>query len=152
MRSCFHIVALLICLGFGGAAAQPATPTAATPPAASLAQQAARRFPQPIPAGALLGRTVLRPLESQPILGTVTGIVRTPDGTVDAVVRYGAVLGFGGRPIAVPLEAMTLLGKPMEIVGFTPAQLDHFPTFNPADATPVPPDTVLHVGLSRPTH
>ena len=147
MTRLLHVAAILVAFGLGAATAQPALPTAAT-----LAQQAARRFPQPIAAGALLGRTVLRPLESQPILGSVMAVVRMPDGRVSAVVRYGAVLGFGGRPIAVPLDAMTLLGARMEIVGFTPEQLDRLPTFNAADAMAVPPDTVLRVGLSRPTH
>ncbi len=127
--------------------AQPAQPVAGT-----LAQQAARRFPQPVAAGALAGRTVLQPLESQPILGTVTAIVQRPDGALEAVLRYGAVLGLGGRPIAVPLDAMTLLGAQMEVVGFTPKQLDAFPRFDPASAQAVPPGMVLHVGLSRPSH
>ena len=71
---------------------------------------------------------------------------------VEAVLRYGAVLGFGGRLIAVPLEAMTLLGERMEVVDFTPQQLDHFPSFDLASADNVPPQTVLHVGLSKPSH
>ena len=127
--------------------AQPAQPLAAT-----LQAGAARRFPQPIAAGALLGRTVLQPLESQPVLGTVKAIVQAPDGTVAAVLRYGAVLGIGGRLIAVPLDAMTLLGERMEVVDFTPEQLDGFPAFDPAAAKAVPPQTVLRVGLSKPSH
>ena len=114
--------------------------------------QAARRFPQPIAAGELVGRTVLQPLESQPVLGTVKAIVQGPDGMVEAVLRFGGVLGIGGRLIAVPLEAMTLLGEQMEVVDFTPQQLGHFPSFDLASAEKVSPQTVLHVGLSKPSH
>ncbi len=114
--------------------------------------QAARRFPQPIAAGALVGRTVLQPLESQPVLGTVKAIVQGPDGMVQAVLRYGGLLGLGGRLIAVPLQAMTLLGERMEVVDFTPQQLDRFPSFDLASAENVPPQTILHVGLSKPSH
>ena len=114
--------------------------------------QAARRFPQPIAAGALVGRTVLQPQESQPVLGTVKAIVQGQDGMVEAVLRFGGLLGIGGRLIAVPLEAMTLLGEQMEVVDFTPQQLDRFPSFDLASAENVPPQTVLHVGLSKPSH
>ncbi len=116
----------------------------------SLAEKAAERFPQPVAAGTLLHRTVLEPLESQPVLGHVAAIVRAGDGTINVVVSYGGF--FGARPIAVPLDAMTLLGDDMEIVDFTPAQLRGFPTFDRAGTTPVPPDQVLRVGLSRPSH
>ncbi len=153
MRSFVHIVTVMASLA-SAAAAQPALPAAAT-----LAQHAARRFPQPIAAGELVGRIVLQPLESQTILGRVTAVVRLREGGVAAVVRYGATLGIdgsalelGGRLIAVPLDAMTLLGKRMEIVDFTPGQLQAFPTFDPASAAAVPAETVLMVGLSKPSH
>ena len=117
----------------------------------SLADKAAERFPQPVPAGTLLHRTVLEPLESQPVLGHVVGVVRVGDGTIAVVVNYGGILGFDARPIAVPIDAMTLLGADMEIVDFTPAQLRGFPTFE-GTGTPVPADQIVHVGLSRPSH
>ena len=118
----------------------------------TLAEKAAARMPQPVVAGTLLHRDVLEPLESQPVLGHVAGIVRANDGTINVVVDYGGFLGFHTRPIAVPIDAMTLLGDDMEIVDFTPAQLRSFPTFDAAGTTPVPADQVLRVGLSRPSH
>ena len=118
----------------------------------TLAEKAAARMPQPVVAGTLLHRDVLEPLESQPVLGRVAGIVRANDGTINVVVTYGGFLGFHARPIAVPIDAMTLLGDDMEIVDFTPAQLRTFPTFDGAGSTPVPSDQVLRVGLSRPSH
>ena len=48
---------------------------------------------------------------------------------------FGGFLGFGTRPIAVPVDAMVLLGQDMEIVAFTPKQLRQFPTFSPSGAT-----------------
>lgn len=112
----------------------------------------ADRYPQPVAAGQLLHRTVLEPVESQTVLGHVEQIVRMPDGTVSAVVSYGGVLGIGSRLIAVPVGAMTLLGPYMEIVDFTPQQLDAFPAFQPASAPAVAPDDIVRVGLSRPSH
>ena len=102
------------------------------PPGMSLAESTAMRFPQPVRVGDLLGREVLRPVESQDILGRVRGLVRDRDGRIMVVVDFGGFLGFGARPIAVPVDAMVLLGQDMEIVAFTPEQLRQFPTFSPS--------------------
>ena len=45
------------------------------PPGMSLAESAAMRFPQPVRVGDLLGRDVLRPVESQDVLGRVRELV-----------------------------------------------------------------------------
>jgi hypothetical protein len=118
----------------------------------SLTDAAARRFPHAVRVGDLVKRQVLEPKESQPTLGWVRQIVQKPDGAIEVIVDYGGVFGFFSHPIAVPVEAMVLLGQYMEIVDFTPAQLDKFKTFDGTGATPVPPDSVIKVGLARPSH
>jgi hypothetical protein len=133
--------------------AQSTTPGGMPPPTGmSLAESTAMRFPQPVRVGDLLGREVLRPVESQDILGRVHGLVRDRDGRIMVVVDFGGFLGFGARPIAVPVDAMVLLGQDMEIVAFTPDQLRQFPTFSPAGTTDVADDTIIKVGLAKPSH
>ncbi len=133
--------------------AQSNTPGGMPPPTGmSLAQSAAMRFPQPVRVGDLLGREVLRPVESQDVLGRVRRLVRERDGQIMVVVDFGGFLGFGARPIAVPVDAMVLLGQDMEIVAFTPEQLQQFPTFSPAGTTEVTNDTTIKVGLAKPSH
>jgi hypothetical protein len=122
------------------------------PPGMSLAEAASRRFPQPVRVGDLLKRQVLRPLESQPTLGFVRDVVKKTDGGIEVVVDYGGVFGLFARPIAVPVEAMVLLGEYMEIVDFSPDQLKQFKTFDGAGTTPLAPDSVIRVGLARPSH
>ena len=122
------------------------------PPGMSLAESTAMRFPQPVRVGDLLGREVLRPVESQDILGRVRGLVRDRDGRVVVVVDFGGFLGFGARSIAVPVDAMVLLGQDMEIVAFTPEQLRQFPTFSPSGTTELADDTIIKVGLAKPSH
>ena len=122
------------------------------PSAADLREAAARRFPQPVVVGTLIGRSVLRPVESQQVLGRVEGIVRQTDGTLDAVVRFGGLFGFHSRPIAVPVDAMVLVGDVMEIMDFTPEQLNGFPTFESTGTTPVAADETIRVGLAHPSH
>ena len=137
----------------GAAHAQSATPGGMPPPPGmSLAESAAMRFPQPVRVGDLLGREVLRPVESQDVLGRVRRVVRDQNGQIMVVVDVGAFLGFGSRPIAVPVDAMVLLGKDMEIVAFTPEQLQEFPTFSPSGTTDLPDDTIIKVGLAKPSH
>jgi len=58
-------------------------------------------------------------------------VVRDANGQIMVVVDFGGFLGFGSRPIAVPVDAMVLLGQDMEIVAFTPKQREQFPTFSP---------------------
>ena len=118
----------------------------------TLAEKAAERFPQPVVVATLIHHTVLQPLESQPILGHVRQIVRAADGTIDVIVDYGGFFGFGARPIAVPVDAMVVSGQFMEIVDFTPEQLDKFPTYEAGADTPLPSDTSIRVGLAKPSH
>jgi hypothetical protein len=40
----------------------------------------------------------------------------------------------------------------MEIVAFTPKQLQEFPTFSPSDTTHLPDNTIIKVGLAKPSH
>jgi len=122
------------------------------PPGMSLAESAAMRFPQPVRVGDLLGREILRPVEGQNVLGRVRRVVRDRNGQIMVVIAFGGFLGFASRPIAVPVDAMVLLGQDMEIVAFTPKQLQQFPTFSPPGTTDVADDTVIKVGLAKPSH
>ena len=141
------VSAIAVLLACGAVRAQPSAS-----PATPLTEMAARRFPQPVRVGDLLRRTVLQPTEAQPKLGRVRDIVARADGAISVVMEYGGLFGFGARPIAVPVEAMALLGEYVQVVGFTPAQLDALATFDGAGATPLPPDRVIRVGLAKPSH
>ena len=139
------ILAVLLCAG--GAQAQKPAPD-------GMAHEVAaeRRFPQRVRVGDLIGHTVLRPIPSRAVLGTVTQVAKTSDGKILVVIDYGGLLGFGARSIAVPVEAMALIGKDMEMLDFQPPQLDLFPTFTSAGTTPVAPDETILVALAAPSH
>jgi hypothetical protein len=149
MRNVFGALVLLV----GVAHAQSTTPGGMPPPPGmSLAQSAAMRFPQPVRVGDLLGRDVLRPVESQDVLGHVREVVRDSQGQILVVIDFGGFFGFRSRPIAVPVDAMVLLGQDMEVVAFTPNQLGHSPVFLSSGTTRVPDDAVIKVGLAKPSH
>lgn len=122
------------------------------PPGMSMATSAAMRFPQPVRVGDLLGRDVIQPVEGQNFLGTMRQIVRDPDGTLAAVINLGGFLGFGSRPVSVPVDALVLLGDVVEVDAFTPAQLRQLPTYASGTAAPLSPDAIIKVGLAKPSH
>ncbi len=122
------------------------------PGSVSLAGAAARRFPQPVLVADLLHRSVLQPVESQTVLGHLKSVVRSADGTIEAVVEYGGVFGIGARPIAVPMDAMALLGQDIEVVGFSPQQLLAFPTYTGSGFQALAGSDTIKVGLTGPSH
>jgi hypothetical protein len=146
------IAVLALLAAFCGAAvAQGANPAVGPAVLASLAAQTARRFPQPVRVGDLIGRQVLQPTESQQVLGHVAAIANGPDG-VEAIVTYGGFLGFGTHPIAVPIDGLALLGQYVVATGFTPAQLAAFPMADAAATTKLAPDSVIRMGIVGPYH
>jgi hypothetical protein len=144
----YRTLLVVMTLSAGAALAQAAAP----PPVPTLAQRQERRFPQSVRVGALIGRDVLKPIEAQPILGHVMAVVRGKEGGLDVIVRYGGLLGFGSRPIAIPIEAMALMGEFMAVMDFTPAQLATFPTDDGAGLQPIAPDEIIRVGIVKPFH
>ncbi len=150
--NCRSATPLFVFLCSIACAQSPAPGGMPPPPGMSLADSAAMRFPQPVRVGDLLDRQVLRPVESQDYLGRVLRVVRGGDGGLGAVVDFGGVLGFGARPILVPLDAMVLVGEAMEVVAYSPEQLARLPTFTGGNTSPVPPDTIVKIGLAKPSH
>lgn len=127
-----------------------AQPSGAPPSVAGPTDRAALRFPQPVRVGDLSGRTLLGPGESQPVLGRITGTVRHADGRTSVVVRLAG--WFAARSVAVPVEAVGLLGEFVALLDITPEQLRALPTFEAASASVIPPDQAIRVGLVKPFH
>jgi hypothetical protein len=145
-KALFAALAALACLQpFGARAQQPA------PPGADLAAFAAKRFPQPVRVGDLTHRTVLEPTESRSVLGHVVQVVRLDHGGYAVVIKYGGLWSFGGRDIAVPLDAMVLLGAEVEVLDLTPDQLRRLPTYGGAGRV-LGADEIIHMGLAHPSH
>lgn len=122
----------------------------AAPPGVDLASFAAKRFPQPVRVGDLIHRTVLEPVESRRILGHVDQVVRLDSGPA-IIMTFGGFLGVGSHKIAVPLDAMVLLGSELEVLDFTPQQLEHFPIYN-GSGTVIGTDEIIRMGLAHPSH
>ena len=110
-----------------------------------------RRFPHPARVRDLIGLPVLDGWDNT--LGYVQRVVRTRDGKIQLIVRYGGWFGWIGwwqRPVAVPIELVALLGPHVAALDMPPEQFRTAPTWQPsADVNEIGPDETVRVALTR---
>lgn len=123
--------------------AAPAKPL----PELSPEERMQRRWPQPVNVGYLIGLPVLD--SDDRTLGYVQSIVRTPDGKIRLIVPYGGVLGWGRRPVAVPIEVVAIAGRQLAALDMTRAEFDAAPAWSDPGSRPLMPGDAVHVGLYR---
>ena len=115
-------------------------------------QKFRKRFPQTTRAGHLIGLPVLDDDDST--IGYVREVVRSPDGKISLIVPYSAWFGWlrvdwGKRPVAVPIETVTLLSRQFDSVDMSRDDYDDAPTWTASQAQPLAPDEKILVALGR---
>lgn len=122
---------------------------AAPPPAQedSLEARWARRFPQKVKVGDLIGLPILD--DDDVTLGHVTQIVRSPDGKIRLIVAYSRWFGWFGRPVAVPIEVVGIEGRQLASLDMPRSEYASAPTWQEIGATVLPDDATVRVALSR---
>jgi hypothetical protein len=113
----------------------------------SLEARFARRFPQKIKVGDLIGLPILD--DDDVTLGHVAQVVRSPEGKIKLVVTYSRWFGWFGRPVAVPIEAVAILAKQIASIEMPPADYEKAPTWVPGTDTPVPEGQVIRIAVTR---
>ena len=114
--------------------------------------RAQTRYPQPVLAGALAGRWLIAPEESQPVLGTIKGVVRDPKNGVQLVVRTGGVAGLKSRLVLVSADDAALLNQKVALID---EEIDDFrksPPFKEGALPPVKPQETIRMGIVKPFH
>jgi hypothetical protein len=110
-----------------------------------------RRWPHPARVRDLIGLPVLDGWDNT--LGYVQRVVRTKDGKIQLIVRYGGWFGWIGwwqRPVAVPIELVALIGAHVGALDMTPEQFRTAPTWEPsANFTEIGPDETIRVAITR---
>ena len=106
-----------------------------------------RRFPQAVRVGDLIGLPVLD--DDSRTLGHVRQVVRTPQGKIKLIVDYGGFLGWGARPVAVPIEVVGILGRQLASLDMPPNEYATAPTWQGTDGTVIPNDDSIRVALAR---
>jgi hypothetical protein len=138
-------------IGSALAAAAPQPSAAASPVAQaaepSLQEKMQRRFPQPIRAGDLIGLPVLD--DDDITIGQVRHVVKSPDGHVRLIVTYGGWFGFGQRLVAVPIEAVAILGRQIAALEMPREDFARAPTWSEADGQKIPPDDRIRIAITR---
>jgi PRC-barrel domain len=106
-----------------------------------------RRFPQPVRVGDLIGLPVLD--DSDSTIGFVRQVVRTPQGKIKLIVSYSRWFGWFGRPVAVPIEVVGILGRQLASLDMPPSEYAAARTWRGNDATVLPDDASIRVPLAR---
>jgi hypothetical protein len=127
-----------------GGAADAARPA---PQDDSLEARMARRFPQKVKVGDLIGLPVLD--DDDVTLGHVQQVVMSPDGKVRLIVTYSRWFGWFGRPVAVPIEAVAILAKQIASLEMPPAEYEKAPTWMSGADRPLADSEIIRIALTR---
>ena len=114
-------------------------------------ERMARRYPQPVKVGFLIGLPVLD--ERDATYGYIREVVRTPEGKIVLVVPYRAWLGWaptdwGRKDVGVPLEAVAILARQVAALDFSRDDFAAAPPYTPS-GTPLPADETIKIAVYR---
>jgi hypothetical protein len=113
----------------------------------SLEAKWARRFPQKVKVGDLVGLPVLD--DDNATLGRVQQVVHSPEGKIKLIVTYSRWFGWFGRPVAVPIEAVAILGREIASLEMPPAEYEKAPTWIAGPDCPFPKSENIRIALTR---
>ena len=122
---------------------EQATPPAADSPEARMNS----RYPQNVRVGDLIGLPVLD--DDDVTLGLVQKVVRTPEGKIKLIVSYSKWFGWFGRPVAVPIEVVAILGRQIDSLDMKPDEYEKAPTWTEGSDQPIADDDTIRIGLGR---
>ncbi|HEX9146658.1 MAG TPA: PRC-barrel domain-containing protein [Candidatus Binatia bacterium] len=107
----------------------------------------ARRFPQKVRVGDLIGLPVLD--DDDVTLGRVQKVVRTQEGKIRLIVSYSKWFGWFGRPVAVPIEVVTILGRQIDSLDMRPKEYEAAPTWSQGQDQTIRDDEIIRIALGR---
>ena len=106
-----------------------------------------RGFPQNVRVGFLIGLPVLD--DNDVTLGYVKEVVRTPEGKIKLIVSYSPWFGWFGRPVAVPIEVVAILGSQIASLDMPPKDYAAAPTWAAGKDMPIPDNETIRIALTR---
>jgi hypothetical protein len=145
-------IALTVLLGvLAGFGATPASaqhqPQGAEEQQVSPEERMRRRFPHPVRVGDLIGLRVLDDYDVT--IGIVRHVARTAEGKFLLVVAHSGPLGWGGRLVPVPIEAVAIFGRQLASLDMKPAEYASAATWNGAGVQLLGDDEKILIGLTR---
>jgi hypothetical protein len=106
-----------------------------------------RRFPQQVRVGDLIGLPMLD--DNDVTLGDVERVVRTPEGKINLIVGYSKWFGWFGRPVAVPIEVVAILGRQIASLDMPPAEYAAAPTWTEGKDVAIPDTDIIRIAITR---
>ena len=106
-----------------------------------------RRFPQKVRVGDLIGLPMLD--DNDVTLGHVERVVRTPGGKIKLIVGYSKWFGWFGRPVAVPIEVVAILGRQIASLDMPPAEYAATPTWTAGEDVGIPDNDIIRIAITR---
>ena len=128
-------------------APEPAKPPETAAQDESLEAKMARRFPQKVKVGDLIGLPMLD--DDDVTLGHVQQVVRSPEGKIRLIVSYSRWFGWFGRPVAVPIEAVAILARQIASLEMPPVEYEKAPTWTAGADRPVPDGEIIRIAVTR---
>jgi PRC-barrel domain len=115
-------------------------------------EKMAKRYPQPVRIGHLIGLPILDDDDST--IGYISQVVRSPEGKVSLIVPYSKWFGWcrscwGKRPVAVPIEVVTILAKQLNAVDMSREDFNDADTWEPSEDKPIPPSEKTLIALGQ---
>ena len=90
---------------------------------------------------------------SQPNSTSSLNVVRTADGRIQLIVHYGGWFGWIGwwqRPVAVPIEAVALLGRHVALLDIAVEELRRAPTWRMSgESREIDPAQAIRIAITR---
>jgi hypothetical protein len=106
-----------------------------------------RRFPHPVRVGDLIG---LRVLDYNDVtIGVVRHVVRTTGGKIQLIVAHTGPLGWGGRLVSVPIEAVAILGRQLASLDMKPAEYASAATWTTGTSELLGTEETIPIGLTK---
>jgi hypothetical protein len=106
-----------------------------------------RRFPQKVKVADLIGLPMLD--DGDVTLGLVQKVVRTPAGKVKLIVSYSKWFGWFGRPVAVPIEVVAILGRQIASLDMPPKDYESAATWTQTTEENVPGNEIIRIAVTR---
>jgi hypothetical protein len=116
----------------------------------SPAARMARRWPQKVRVGTLIGLPVND--DGDRTLGIVRQVVRGPDGSIRLIVAYNRTFSWFGwftRPVAVPIEVVAMYGRQLASLDMQPDVYAAAPTWVAGADQALAEDEVIRVALTK---
>ena len=75
--------------------------------------------------------------------------VEDPQGKIKLSVSYSRWWGWGGRPVAVPIELVGILGRQIAALDMPPAEFAAAPTWTRGGDRPIAVEESIRIAITR---